>query len=66
MQIRLYNDTTDETVTADDDGIASYFTEDAQDLSVELLGLPDGYTSNAGDIKLGLDSGVRMITIHKE
>ena len=66
VQIRLYNDTTDETVTADDDGIASYFTEDAQDLSVELLGLPDGYTSNAGDIKLGLDSGVRMITIHKE
>ena len=66
VQIRLYNDTTDETVTTDDDGIASYFTEDAQDLSVELLNLPDGYTSNAGGFKVGLDSGVRMITIHKE
>ena len=66
VQIRLYNDTTDETVTADDDGIASYFTEDAQDLSVELLGLPDGYTSNAGDIKLGLDSGVRIQVIRRQ
>ena len=66
VQIRLYNDTTDETVTTDDDGIASYFTEDAQDLSVELLNLPDGYTSNAGGIKVGLESGVRMINIQKK
>ena len=66
IQIRLYNDTTDETVTTDDDGIASYFTEDAQDLSVELLNLPDGYTSNAGGIKVGLESGVRIINIQKK
>ena len=66
VQIRLYNDTTDETVTTDDDGIASYFTEDAQDLSIELLNLPDGYTSNAGGIKVGLESGFKMITIQKK
>ena len=66
IQIRLYNDTIDETITTGDDGKASYYTEDAQDLNIELLNLPEGYTSNAGDIKVGLDSGLRMITIEKK
>lgn len=65
IQIRLYNDTTDETITTGEDGTVSYYTEDAQDLNVEILNLPDGYTSNADEIKVGIDSGVRMITIKK-
>ena len=31
IEIRLYNDTVDETITTGEDGIASYFTQDAQD-----------------------------------
>ena len=51
IEIRLYNDTVDETITTGEDGIASYFTQDAQDLKIEILNLPDGYTSNADSTK---------------
>lgn len=66
IEIRLYNDTVDETITTGEDGIASYFTQDAQDLKIEILNLPDGYTSNADSITLGIESGTKMITIEKE
>lgn len=66
IEIRLYNDTVDETITTGEDGIASYFTQDAQDLKIEVLNLPDGYTSNADSITLGIESGTKMITIEKK
>ena len=66
IEIRLYNDTVDETITTDEDGLASYFTQDAQDLKIEILNLPDGYTSNADSITLGIESGTKMITIEKK
>lgn len=66
IEIRLYNDTVDETITIGEDGIASYFTQDAQDLKIEILNLPDGYTSNADSITLGIESGTKMITIEKK
>ena len=66
IEIRLYNDTIDETITTGEDGIASYFTQDAQDLKIEILNLPDGYTSNADSITLGIESGTKMITIEKK
>ena len=66
IEIRLYNDTVDETITTGEDGLASYFTQDAQDLKIEILNLPDGYTSNADSITLGIESGTKMITIEKK
>ncbi len=66
IEIRLYNDTVDKTITTGEDGIASYFTQDAQDLKIEILNLPDGYTSNADSITLGIESGTKMITIEKK
>ena len=66
IKIRLYNDTVDETITTGEDGLASYFTQDAQDLKIEILNLPDGYTSNADSITLGIESGTKMITIEKK
>ena len=66
IEIRLYNDTVDETITTGEDGLASYFTQDAQDLKIEILNLPDGYTSNADSIALGIESGTKMITIEKK
>ena len=65
MQIHLYSDTVDETLTTDEKGMASYFTENAQDLKVEIVNLPDGYTSNADNLKVGLESGLKLITISK-
>ena len=65
MQIHLSSDTVDETLTTGEDGMASYFTEAAQDLKVEVLNLPEGYTSNADEIRVGMDSGVKVITIGK-
>ena len=66
IEIRLYNDTVDETITTGEDGLASYFTQDAQDLKIEILNLPDGYTSNADSITLGIESGTKMITLEKK
>ena len=66
IKIRLYNDTVDETITTGEDGIASYFTQDAQDLKIEILNLPEGCTSNADSIALGIESGTKMITIEKK
>ena len=66
IKIRLYNDTVDETITTGEDGIASYFTNEAQDLKVEVVNLPEGYTSNADSIALGIESGTKMITIEKK
>ncbi|MCR5811491.1 MAG: TlpA family protein disulfide reductase [Lachnospiraceae bacterium] len=66
IKIRLYNDTVDETITTGEDGIASYFTNEAQDLKVEVVNLPEGYTSNADSITLGIESGTKMITIEKK
>ena len=66
IKIRLYNDTVDETITTGEDGLASYFTQDAQNLKIEILNLPDGYTSNADSITLGIESGTKMITIEKK
>lgn len=66
IEIRLYNDTVDETIKTGEDGIASYFTQDAQDLKIEVLNLPDGYTSNADSITLGIESGTKMITLEKK
>ena len=66
IQIRLYNDTVDEIITTGEDGIASYFTENAQDLKVEIVNLPEGYTSNADSVTLGLESGVKLITLEKK
>ena len=66
IEIRLYNDTVDETITTGEDGIASYFTQDAQDLKIEILNLPDGYTSNADSITLGIESGTKMMTLEKK
>ena len=37
-------------LTTDEDGMASYYTEDPQNLKVEILNLPAGYTSNADEI----------------
>ena len=65
-QIRLYSDTADETLTTDDNGSATYYTENAQELKVEILNLPEGYTSNADEITVGLESGFKLITIGKE
>ena len=65
VQIRLFSDTVDETITTGENGAASYYTENAQDMKVEILNLPEGYTSNADEITVGLESGVRMITIKK-
>ena len=66
IQIHLFSDTVDEILTTGEDGMAAYFTEDAQNLNVEILNLPEGYTSNAGEITVGLDSGLKMITIVKK
>ena len=66
IEIRLYNDTVDETITTGEDGIASYFTQDAQDLKIEILNLPEGCTSNADSIALGIESGTKMITLEKK
>ena len=66
IEIRLYNDTVNETIKTGEDGIASYFTQDAQDLKIEVLNLPDGYTSNADSITLGIESGTKMITLEKK
>ena len=66
IKIRLYNDTVDETITTGEDGLASYFTQDAQDLKIEILNLPEGCTSNADSIALGIESGTKMITIEKK
>jgi len=66
IQIHLFSDTVDEILTTGEDGMASYYTEDAQDLNVEILNLPEGYTSNADGITVGLDSGLKMITIKKK
>ena len=65
MQIHLSSDTVDETLTTNESGSVSYYTENAQDLKVEILNLPEGYTSNADEIRVGLDSGPKMITIGK-
>lgn len=65
MQIHLSSDTVDETLTTNESGTASYYTENAQNLKVEILNLPEGYTSNADEIRVGLDSGPKMITIGK-
>ena len=40
--------------------------QDAQDLKIEILNLPDGYTSNADSITLGIESGTKMITLEKK
>jgi hypothetical protein len=45
--------------------MANYYTEDAHDLKVEILNLPEGYTSNIDEITVGLDSGAKMITIER-
>ena len=66
VQIHLFSDTVDETITTDENGMASYFTENAQELKIELLGLPEGCTSNTGDLILGLESGTKLITIEKQ
>ena len=66
IQIHLFSDTVDEILTTGEDGMAAYFTEDAQNLNVEILNLPEGYTSNADGITVGLDSGLKMITIKKK
>ena len=66
IKIRLYNDTVDEMITTGEDGLASYFTQDAQDLKIEILNLPEGCTSNADSIALGIESGTKMITIEKK
>ena len=66
IEIRLYNDTVDETITTGEDGLASYFTQDAQDLKIEILNLPEGCTSNADSIALGIESGTKMITLEKK
>lgn len=65
IQIHLSSDTVDETLTTDEDGLASYYTENAQELKVEILNLPEGYTSNADGLTVGLNSGVKIITIEK-
>ena len=65
MQIHLSSDTVDETLTTDESGKASYYTENAQELKVEILNLPEGYTSNADEVRVGLDSGIKVITIDK-
>lgn len=65
-QIHLYNDNVDETLTTDDDGMVTYYTENAQELKVELLNLPEGYTSNADEIAVGMESGIKLITIEKK
>ena len=65
MQTHLSSDTVDETLTTNESGSVSYYTENAQDLKVEILNLPEGYTSNADEIRVGLDSGPKMITIGK-
>ena len=65
MQIHLSSDTVDETLTTDESGKASYYTENAQELKVEILNLPEGYTSNADEVRVGLDSGIKVITIEK-
>lgn len=64
-QIHLVSDKVDETLTTGEDGTASYYTEDAHDLKVEILNLPEGYTSNADEVKVGLDSGTKVISISK-
>ena len=66
IQIHLFSDTVDEVLTTGEDGMASYYTEDAQNLNVEILNLPEGYTSKADEITVGLDSGLKMITIEKK
>ena len=66
IQIHLFSDTVDEVLTTGEDGMASYYTEDPQNLNVEILNLPEGYTSNADEITVGLDSGLKMITIEKK
>ena len=65
MQIHLSSDTVDETLTTNESGAAPYYTENAQDLKVEILNLPEGYTSNADEVRVGLDSGIKVITIEK-
>ena len=66
IQIHLSSDTVDEILTTGEDGMANYYTEDAHDLKVEILNLPEGYTSNIDEITVGLDSGAKMITIEKK
>ena len=66
IQIHLSSDTVDEILTTGEDGTANYYTEDAHDLKVEILNLPEGYTSNIDEITVGLDSGAKMITIEKK
>lgn len=65
IQIHLVSDTVDETLTTGEDGMASYYTENAQDLKVEILNLPEGCTSNADELTVGLDSGTKVISIKK-
>lgn len=66
VQIHLFNDTVDETITTDEYGMAEYYTENAGEFKVELLNLPEGYTSNADEIKVGVESGIKMINIMKQ
>jgi thiol-disulfide isomerase/thioredoxin len=66
IQIHLSSDTVDQILTTGEDGTANYYTEDAHDLKVEILNLPEGYTSNIDEITVGLDSGAKMITIEKK
>ena len=65
IQIHLSSDTVDETLTTNESGAAPYYTENAQELKVEILNLPEGYTSNADEVRVGLDSGIKVITIEK-
>ena len=57
MQIHLYSDTVDETLTTDEKGMASYFGQGRRQSY--------GFTSNADNLKVGLESGLKLITISK-
>ena len=65
VQVNLTSDTVNETLTTNENSMATYFTENPQDFKVTLSGLPDGYVSEETEVTTGLDSGYKILYVTK-
>ena len=65
VQVNLTSDTVNETLTTNENSMATYFTENPQDFKVTLSGLPDGYVSEETEVTTGLNSGYKILYVTK-
>ena len=65
VQVNLTSDTVNETLTTNENSMATYFTENPHDFKVTLSGLPDGYVSEETEVTTGLNSGYKILYVTK-